>query len=157
MTLLIPSFMNCKATLSINASTPISACASGSGSSSSKDDVPFSLYNLPLGVHQVLWDSGPIPDGEQVVFWGVQGERRSPNGAANVTVDDTFADSAGEGSKVALAVSWEYGGYWKEVVDEDDASGAFNKTLAVTDKEGASVVFSAKGGQIGTLSCVGEC
>jgi hypothetical protein len=38
-------------------------------------DIPFSLNDLPWGMHRVKWDSGPVGSTDRVIFWGVQGSR----------------------------------------------------------------------------------
>ena len=47
-------------------------------------------------MHLVEWDSGELPAGEQVIFWGIEGTRPgAAPGLANVTVDDTHGSNGG--------------------------------------------------------------
>jgi len=129
LTLLIPSYANCTATITLNNSAPIPACAG----LSADGDIPFSLHNLPKGTHAVSWDSGPVGADTQVIFWGINGERPT-SGGRNVTLDDSYR-SAGPG------VALKYKGDWQEAAGDE----YFNKTLAVSTQSGASVSFNGTG------------
>ena len=139
MTLLIPSFTNCTATISINASTPIKACAT----TTTTGDIPFSVFNLPLGLHNVQWESGPVGENDQLIFWGIDGDRKSDvQGSTNVTIDDTYSRDP--------SVSFRYEGAWdhfdgKNKGTEVNLDQNFNSSLAVTSKTGASVSFTGTG------------
>lgn len=142
LTLLIPTYQNCTATVSVNGSSPTVACATTSTGGST---IPFALYNLPDGIHQVVWDAGTVADGEEVIFWGVDGQRDVPSGMTNVTVDNAYAAGG--------AVSLTYEGTWTQVVgggsstlsEQSNTASYFNKTVAVSQSAGASVSFSGKG------------
>ncbi|WVQ81145.1 hypothetical protein IAT38_003267 [Cryptococcus sp. DSM 104549] len=156
LTLLIPSFTSCSATLTLNTSTPIPACASNT----SGTDSPYTVSSLPLGTHHVTWNSGVIPSGEQVIFWGVDGSRPGETGT-NVTVDNTFAAGAGAG-----VVGMEYAGQgWTalgsgagvqtSLSEASTLTYDFNKTLAITQTQGDSVTFSGTGSAIYLYGTVG--
>ena len=143
LTLLIPSFNNCQASLSINDSSPISACAA----TSSTGDIPFSLYNLPDGRHYVTWKSGPVSTGDQVIFWGVDGIRQGDGeGMTNVTIDDTYSRTG--------PVQFGWSGDWTKLAEGTSSnlseakglSNNFNKTLAITQNKDAAVSFTGQGG-----------
>ena len=137
LTLLVQSFADCAATVSINSSSPIPACTAGS----SADDTPFSLYNLPVGLHHVEWDSGEVPAGEQVIFWGFEGTRPGDaSGMTNVTIDDTYKGGGG--------VQYAWHGDWATTAGTDANELDFNRTLALTSRQGASVNFQGAGEQI---------
>ena len=103
------------------------------------------MYNLPEGVHQVVWDAGTVADGEEVIFWGVDGQRDVPSGMTNVTIDNAYAASG--------AVDLSYRGAWTQIVgggssslsEQSNTSSYFNKTVAVSQSAGASLSFSGKG------------
>lgn len=124
--------------VTINASAPIPACAAGSDTG----DIPFSLYNLPLGLHNVRWDSGPVGENDQVIFWGIDGERPADGtGMTNITIDNTYARDGG--------IEFRFDGAWEQKSAGDSGGenmeGNFNKTLATTSKLGASVSFTGTG------------
>ncbi|ORX39224.1 hypothetical protein BD324DRAFT_649308 [Kockovaella imperatae] len=154
MTFLIPSFYNCQATVSINDSATVPACTK----SSDTGDEPFTLFNLPLGVHNVKYDTGHIEPGQRVIFWGIDGIR-PPDTAqmTNVTVDDTYS-SADAGP---VGITWQ--GAWNHIDSESDTSleeqnglgSDFNKTISVTSKTGASVTFSGAGSAFYIYGLVG--
>lgn len=140
LTLLIPAFPGCSATISINSSVPASACAT----TSAAGDIPFSLNDLPWGMHRVKWDSGPVGSTDRVIFWGVQGSRMvEPTQMTNVTIDDTFVRREG--------VMLQYQGAWDHLDGKGKRSGntdvsqAFNSSLAVTSKSGASLSLTGTG------------
>ncbi|WVN88021.1 uncharacterized protein L203_103220 [Cryptococcus depauperatus CBS 7841] len=145
LTLLISTFDSCAATVAINTSAPVPACASNS----TGQDVPWSV-SLPFGTHVVTWSSGPVASGEKVIFWGIKGSRPSPSGT-NVTFDDTYLASD--------VASFEYKGDWTHLgsgagmqtslSEAGNLSNDFNKTLAITQKKGASVTFSGSGPDYG--------
>ncbi|WVQ93156.1 hypothetical protein IAU59_000220 [Kwoniella sp. CBS 9459] len=157
LTLLIPNFDSCQATISINSSSPIPACATTSDSTS--ETIPFSLYNLPLGVHNVIWDSGTIASGEQVIFWGIVADRPLESGGlSNVTIDDAYVPTDGAG------VALKFDGDWTHLspsvsstsfVESEKINGNFNKTLAVTQGKGCSIAFSGAGSAMYVYGTVG--
>ncbi|WRT69125.1 uncharacterized protein IL334_006109 [Kwoniella shivajii] len=159
LSLLVPSFDNCQATISINSSYPISAC-SIPVSSSSSEVIPFTLYNLPQGLHNVLWNSGTIPIGEQVIFWGIDGIRPiEKTGFSNVTIDDSFVNSSEETN-----VGIRFEGDWTHLssdVHSDALSesskldGDYNNTLAITQKTASAVTFFGTGSAIYLYGMVG--
>ena len=141
LTLLIPAFSNCTATISINNSVPASACAT----TSAAGDIPFSLNDLPWGMHHVKWDSGQVDPPDRVIFWGIQGSRAvEATQMTNVTIDNTFLRREG--------VVLEYQGAWDHLDGKSKGSGntdvsqAFNSSLAMTSKSGASVSLTGTGG-----------
>jgi hypothetical protein len=146
LTLLVPSFENCTAIISINSSNPIPACATRSTETST--DIPFSLYSLPLGTHSVIWDVGNMPADTEVVFWGIDGSRPAePSGMVNVTIDNTFAQSSDGEVKLEFAGGWEdvRAGAQTDLSEKDGLDDFYNKTLAVTKQTGSSVAFTGAG------------
>ncbi|KAK1922635.1 hypothetical protein DB88DRAFT_495781 [Papiliotrema laurentii] len=150
LTLLIPAFPGCSATISINSSVPASACAT----TSAAGDIPFSLNDLPWGMHRVKWDSGPVGSTDRVIFWGVQGSRMvEPTQMTNVTIDDTFVRREG--------VMLQYQGAWDHLDGKGKRSGntdvsqAFNSSLAVTSKSGASLSLTGTGSAVYLYGTVG--
>jgi hypothetical protein len=126
LTLLVPSFTNYTATVSVNTSSPFPACEIPS----TTGDTPFSLYNLPPGAHHVEWDSGEVPAGEQVIFWGFEGNRpASQSGMSNLTIDDSYRSGGG------VELVWH--GDWATTAGTDANEGDFNPTLSWTTKQGA--------------------
>ncbi|OXG15693.1 hypothetical protein C366_04285 [Cryptococcus neoformans Tu401-1] len=160
LTLLIPTFSFCSATISINASTPVTACASNS----TGQEIPYTLLSLPSGSHQVMWNSGPIPPSEQVIFRGIEAQRPIELGGrgkgTNVTIDDTYT----YGSYPNL-VDLEFEGDWTHLgsgagmqtslSEAGDLGNDFNKTLAVTNSKGASITFSGMGSAIYLYGTIG--
>ncbi|ORY33124.1 hypothetical protein BCR39DRAFT_332826 [Naematelia encephala] len=152
ITFLIPSYSGCTATISINSSSPTSACATNS----TAGDIPFAVDDLPTGLHRLLWDSGEIQNGQEVIFWGIDGTRAADaGGMANVTIDDTFTR---EGS-----IQLDYQGDWSHLEqgasgtlsEVNGLSGDFNQTLSLTQSQGSSVSFSAPGSAIHVYGTVG--
>ncbi|WWC73031.1 uncharacterized protein I206_106996 [Kwoniella pini CBS 10737] len=158
LTLLIPSYDNCQATISINASSPILAC-SQSISSSSSEVIPFTLYNLPTGLHNVKWDSGTVSNGQQVIFWGIDGTRPIvSNGYSNITIDDSFntVDNVNVGLK--------YEGDWTHLnpnahsdalSESGNLEDDLNKTLAITKTTGSAVTLMGSGSAVYIYGTVG--
>ena len=143
MTLLIPAFANCMSSVTVNGSAAVPACAKSTDSG----DEPFTLFNLPLGTHDITYDSGPVSAGQHVVFWGVDGTRPpDPTPMTNITVDDTHASSSGP-----VTLSWQ--GAWdhlnpktgSSLGEQETLDSDFNKTVSVTSKTGASVTSSGPG------------
>lgn len=136
ISLLVPSFASCTATMSINGSSPVPACAT----SSAAGDLPFTISNLPAGSHAVQWNSGVVPSGAQVVFWGVQGMR--PARGSNITIDDSYTGGTSSDGPVKL----QYTGTWQHDTNgQGSAGGSFQKTISTTSSQGAQVSFSSSG------------
>lgn len=149
LTFLVPSYTGCTATIAINGSSPVTACAT---KSSNGVDVPFSINNLPAGTHQVQWNTGVISGGAEVIFSGITGGRQTEaSEMTNVTVDDAYA---GTGS-----IGLSYTGEWTHLdqsskLDTSEVgtlANNFNKTLAITQTLGAAVTFSGAGQSIWTI------
>ncbi|WVQ73609.1 hypothetical protein IAR50_003189 [Cryptococcus sp. DSM 104548] len=176
LTLLVPPIASCTATVSLNASTPISACATKSSSS----QIPWSIFGLEYGTHTVKWDSGKVGDGEQVIFWGVRGTRPGVGGGGkNVTIDNTFSSSScsscsswpsAEASQRAVSITYSSG--WTHLSNArgsnntstsdsglsekvDGLEGDFNGTLSVSQTEGDWVSFAGAGDAIYVYGTVG--
>ncbi|WWC91159.1 uncharacterized protein L201_006100 [Kwoniella dendrophila CBS 6074] len=157
LSFLVPSYNGCQATVSINSSSPIPACPTSSSSSS--DISPFTVYNLPLGIHNVQWNAGTIQNGEQVMFWGIDGTRPiERSGYQNATIDDSFKPK--DNTNVGL----KYEGDWTHLnpTTRSDAlsesgrlDGDFNKTLAITQSKGSAVTFSGSGTAVYIYGTVG--
>ena len=96
-------------------------------------------------MHDVTWSSGPVTNGSEVLFWGIEGTRQSLGGLTNVTVDDTYAKTG------AIQIEWQAA--WTHLENGQSSSlselstlgGDFNKTISVTQTSGASMTFSAAG------------
>ncbi|KAK4683860.1 hypothetical protein P7C73_g6355, partial [Tremellales sp. Uapishka_1] len=151
LSLLVPSFPDCTAVISVNSSMPISACATNT-SASGIADTPFSLYDLPLGVHEVVWTAGSLDAGQQVVFWGVDATRPAESGMTNVTIDNTYSRSSPQ-------VDLTYSGLWQSLTsalsEQESLSGCLNETLAVSTTIGSSVTFTGAGSAVYLYGDVG--
>ncbi|OCF39411.1 hypothetical protein I317_06785 [Kwoniella heveanensis CBS 569] len=135
----------------------LSACASTSQSTS--ETIPFSLYNLPWGIHDVLWNSGTIASGEQVIFWGIVADRPLESSSlSNVTIDDAYVPGDGAGVGLKFEGNWTHLGpsvSSTSLVESEKITGNFNKTLAVTQGKGSSVTFSGAGSAMYVYGTVG--
>ncbi|KAK8844013.1 hypothetical protein IAR55_006806 [Kwoniella newhampshirensis] len=163
--LLIPAYPQCQATISVNSSTPLPACATeSSGSDMASSTIPFTMSNLPAGTHEVLWNSGSLASTDQVVFWGVDGARPADASCmTNVTIDNTYNhpgpvsvtyDSPGD------VESWTYlsQGASSDSSTFSEASHLdqdFNSTLAITQTKGAAVTFIGSGSAIYLYGTIG--
>ncbi|ODN81082.1 hypothetical protein L202_03177 [Cryptococcus amylolentus CBS 6039] len=178
LTLLVPQIEGCSATVSINGTTPVPACATNSSSSS---EVPWSVVDLDYATHSIKYDSGLIPsssssssgEGGQVIFWGVQGTRPGGGVGTNVTVDDTFfrpssSSSSSSSSSTATEkaeVSITYSPSWTHLSETSTTSsilseigqlgGDFNGTLSVSQEAGDWVTFWGAGEAIYVYGTVG--
>ncbi|RXK38482.1 hypothetical protein M231_04247 [Tremella mesenterica] len=152
LTFLVPQFDGCSATVSINSSTPVTACSTLSSTNST---IPFSLYNLPDGIHRVNWNTNVIPAEQNVIFWGLDGVREVEGTATNVTIDDSYA----AGGPVHVG----YEGTWSSVSsssssalsEQSEVSTFFNKTVAITQSSGSTLTFSGQGSAIYLYGPVG--
>ncbi|OCF79151.1 hypothetical protein I204_01098 [Kwoniella mangroviensis CBS 8886] len=158
LTLLVPAFDNCQATISINSSSPITAC-SKAVSSSSSEVIPFTLYNLPLGSHSVVWDSGTVPNGQQVIFWGIDGVRPPEQaGYSNVTIDDAFNPIENVNVGIRYEGDWTHlnpDAHSDALSESGKLDGDFNKTLAITQGKGSAVTFFGSGSAVYVYGTVG--
>ncbi|WWD06813.1 hypothetical protein V865_004908 [Kwoniella europaea PYCC6329] len=158
LTLLVPAFDNCQATISINSSSPITAC-SKAVSSSSSEVIPFTLYNLPLGAHNVVWDSGTVPNGQQVIFWGIDGVRPpEAAGHSNVTIDDAFNPIENVNVGIRYEGDWTHlnpNAHSDALSESSKLDGDFNKTLAITQGKGSAVTFFGSGSSVYVYGKVG--
>ncbi|WWC63966.1 uncharacterized protein I303_106572 [Kwoniella dejecticola CBS 10117] len=158
LTLLVPSFENCQATLSINSSSPIPACSSPVSTSSS-EVIPFTLYNLPTGMHSVRWDSGIVPNGEQVIFWGIDGTRPiESNGYSNITIDDAFKSVEDVNVGLRFEGDWTHlnpNTHSDALSESGKLDGDFDRTLALTQGKGSAVTFFGSGSAVYIYGTVG--
>ncbi|WWC98039.1 hypothetical protein V866_004928 [Kwoniella sp. B9012] len=158
LTLLVPAFDNCQATISINSSSPITAC-SKAVSSSSSEVIPFTLYNLPLGAHNVVWNSGTVPNGQQVIFWGIDGVRPpEAAGYSNVTIDDAFNPIENVNVGIRYEGDWTHlnpNAHSDALSESSKLDGDFNKTLSITQGKGSAVTFFGSGSAVYVYGTVG--